>query len=88
MRKTDPDELLTMDEYLQVLRAVKSYQDDRLYAIVETICSAGLKYSELKYLTVEAIEAGLRVLTNFHCSQQKTEYAKYADPRRSAPPCA
>ena len=61
-REKTPDELLTMDEYLQVLRAVKSYQDDRLYAIVETICSAGLKYSELKYLTVEAIEAGLLVL--------------------------
>lgn len=61
-REKTPDELLTMDEYLQVLSAVKSYQDDRLYAIVETICSAGLKYSELKYLTVEAIEAGLLVL--------------------------
>lgn len=61
-RAKTPDELLTMDEYLQVLSAVKSYQDDRLYVIVETICSAGLKYSELKYLTVEAIEAGLLVL--------------------------
>lgn len=61
-RAKTPDELLTMDEYLQVLSAVKSHQDDRLYVIVETICSAGLKYSELKYLTVEAIEAGLLVL--------------------------
>lgn len=61
-RAKTPEELLTMDEYLQVLSAVKSHQDDRLYVIVETICSAGLKYSELKYLTVEAIEAGLLVL--------------------------
>lgn len=61
-RAKTPDELLTMDEYLQVLSAVKSHQDDRLYVIVETICSAGLKYSELQYLTVEAIESGLLVL--------------------------
>ena len=61
-REKTSDELLTMDEYLRVLSAVKSHQDDRLYVIVETICSAGLKYSELKYLTVEAIEAGLLVL--------------------------
>ncbi len=61
-RAKTPDEQLTMDEYLRVLSALKSCQDDRLYVIVETICSAGLKYSELKYLTVEAIEAGLLIL--------------------------
>lgn len=61
-REKTAEELLTMDEYLRVLSAVKSHQDERLYVIVETICSAGLKYSELKYLTVEAIEAGLLVL--------------------------
>lgn len=61
-RAKTPDEKLTMDEYLCVLSALKSCSDDRLYVIVETICSAGIKYSELKYLTVEAIEAGLLVL--------------------------
>jgi len=61
-REKTPDEQLTMDEYLRVLSALKSCQDDRLYVIVETICSAGIKYSELKYLTVEAIEAGLLIL--------------------------
>jgi len=61
-REKTPDEQLTMDEYLQVLSALKSCADDRLYVIVETICSAGIKYSELKYLTVEAIEVGLLVL--------------------------
>lgn len=61
-RIKSPDDQLAMDEYLRVLSAVKSYHDDRLYVIVETICNSGLKYSELKYLTVEAIEAGLLVL--------------------------
>lgn len=56
------DEQLTTDEYLRVLSALKSCSDNRLYVIVETICSAGIKYSELKYLTVEATEAGLLVL--------------------------
>ncbi len=61
-REKTSDEQLTMDEYLRVLSALKSCSDDRLYVIVETICSAGIKYSELKYLTVEAIEAGLLIL--------------------------
>lgn len=61
-REKTPDERLTMDEYLRVLSALKSDPDDRLYVIVETICAAGMKYSELKHLTAEAIEAGLLVL--------------------------
>ena len=61
-RTKTPDEQLTMDEYLRILSAVKSYHDDRLYVIVETICSSGLKYSELKYLTAEAIDTGLLIL--------------------------
>jgi len=61
-REKTPDERLTMDEYLRVLNALKNSDDDRLYVIAETICSAGLKYSELRYLTVEDVKAGLLVL--------------------------
>ncbi len=61
-REKTPDERLTMDEYLRVLNALKNSEDDRLYVIAETICSAGLKYSELRYLTVEDVKAGLLVL--------------------------
>ncbi len=61
-REKTPEERLTMDEYLRVLNALKNSEDDRLYVITETICSAGLKYSELRYLTVEDAKAGLLVL--------------------------
>lgn len=55
-------EQLTVEEYQRVLSALKSCSDDRLYVIVETICNAGIKYSELQYLTVEAVESGQLVL--------------------------
>ncbi len=61
-RDKAPDEQLTPEEYRRALRALKSCDDGRLYIIVETICNAGLKYSELRYLTAEAVGAGLLVL--------------------------
>ena len=57
-RAKSTDEQLTMSEYLQILNALKNERDERLYIIVETICSTGLKYSELKYLTVQTVEIG------------------------------
>lgn len=46
---------ITKEEYLDILRAIKRSGNDRLYLIVESICSAGFKLSELQYLTVEAV---------------------------------
>ncbi len=61
-RDKAPDEQLTQKEYRRALRALKNSDDGRLYIIVETICNAELKYSELRYLTVEAVGSGLLVL--------------------------
>lgn len=52
----------TAEEYLRILNAVKRTGDQRLYAIVETVCGTGLKLSQLKYLTVEALDAGRVIL--------------------------
>lgn len=49
---------LTKSEYLEMLKAIKHSGNDRLYLIVESICGAGLKLSELNYLTVEAVIKG------------------------------
>lgn len=50
--------VITKEEYLDILKAIKHSGNDRLYLIVESICSAGLKLSELQYLTVEAVIKG------------------------------
>lgn len=49
---------LSSEEYLQILNAVKRTDDERLYLIVQSIGSAGLKLSELQQLTVEAAKDG------------------------------
>lgn len=54
--------VLTKEEYLNVLKALKRYGSERLYLIVESICGAGLKLSELNHLTVEAVIRGKVVL--------------------------
>lgn len=49
---------ITKEEYLEVLKAIKRSGKDRLYLIAESIGSAGLKLSEVQYLTVEAVIKG------------------------------
>ncbi len=57
---------LTKSEYLEILQAIKRSGNDRLYLIVESICGAGLKLSELNYLTVEAVIKGKIELPSGH----------------------
>ena len=47
---------LTMEEYLRLLEATR--QNSRLFLILETICSTGIRVSELRYFTVEAVSSG------------------------------
>ena len=48
---------LTKSEYERLLRAAKSQNNERLYLLMQTICSTGIRVSELRYITVEAIQA-------------------------------
>lgn len=50
------DKELTKDEYYRLLNAAKNNQ--RLHLIIETICSTGIRVSELKYFTVESVKKG------------------------------
>ena len=47
---------LTKEEYLRLLKA--SEKKPQLYLVMQTICSTGIRISELKYFTVEAIRKG------------------------------
>ena len=47
---------LTKPEYERLLTAAKRKENSRLYYLMQTICSTGIRVSELKYITVEALE--------------------------------
>ena len=50
---------LTKFEYDRLLTAAKSKKNERLYLLMQTICSTGIRVSELKFITVEAVERGI-----------------------------
>lgn len=46
---------ITKDEYKRLLMVAKRRNNLRLYYIMQTICSCGIRVSELKYITCEAV---------------------------------
>ena len=49
---------LTREEYERLLAAAHGLGRERLALLLETICSTGIRVSEVKYITVEAARAG------------------------------
>ena len=49
---------LTKKEYERLLTAAKQKNNKRLYYLMQTICSIGIRVSELKFITVEAVKKG------------------------------
>ena len=49
------DKELLKTEYERLLLAAKAKKNERLYLLMQTICSSGIRVSELQYITVEAI---------------------------------
>lgn len=49
---------LSKAEYLQLLSVAKKQGNQRLYLLMETICSTGIRVGELQFITVEALAAG------------------------------
>ena len=48
------DKELTKAEYDRLLGAAKQKKNERLYLLMQTICSTGIRVSEVRYVTVEA----------------------------------
>lgn len=51
------DKELTKEEYERLLTAAKSKGNEQLYFLMQTICSTGIRVSELCYITVESLKA-------------------------------
>ena len=56
-RKSEKD--LSKEEYQRLDQAAHEKGDLRMELILETICATGIRVGELKYITVEAIRAGV-----------------------------
>lgn len=52
------DKELTKAEYERLLRAAKDKKNEKLYLIMQTICSTGIRVGELKFVTAEAVNVG------------------------------
>ena len=50
------DKELSKAEYERLLDAAKAKSNERLYLLMQTICSSGIRVSELQYVTVEAVK--------------------------------
>ena len=50
---------LTKAEYERLLRAAKQKKNERLYLLMQTICSTGIRVSEVRHVTVEAVARGV-----------------------------
>ena len=55
---------LTQGEYKRLLTAARRRKRERLLLAMEAICATGIRVSELKFFTLEAVKAGKAVVTN------------------------
>ena len=55
---------LTKEEYRKLVETAQSQGKDRLSHILQTIGATGIRVSELRFFTVEAVRAGKAVVTN------------------------
>ena len=59
----DEKKELTKADYKKLVDTAKEKKDERLSLIIQTICATGIRVSELKYITAEAVQSG-RVRVN------------------------
>lgn len=50
---------LSKEEYYRLIKAAQELQKDRLSLIIQTICSTGIRISELECITVRAAQSGV-----------------------------
>lgn len=50
---------LTKEEYYRLVQTAKTIKKERLGLIIQTICSTGIRISELNFITVESVQSGI-----------------------------
>lgn len=54
---------LTKSEYIRLVNAAKQRGNERLNLILQTICGTGIRVSELRFITVEAVYRGKAIVS-------------------------
>ncbi len=54
---------LTKEEYFSLVQSAKKKNNERLCLIIQTICSTGIRVSELQFITAEAVNSGKAVVS-------------------------
>ena len=58
------DRELTKAEYARLVRAAEAKENRRLSLVMQTICATGIRVSELRFITVEAVQSGRAEVIN------------------------
>lgn len=58
----DKSKELTREEYERILTAAKNRKNDVLFYLVQTVAGTGLRISELKFVTCDAVNSGQAVI--------------------------
>lgn len=60
----DEQKELTQAEYARLVHAAESMGNERLSLMIQTICATGIRVSELKFITAEAVRTGHAEVNN------------------------
>ena len=60
----DEQKELTRSEYIRLVRAAEQEGNERLSLVIQTICATGIRVSELRFITAEAVCCGRAGITN------------------------
>lgn len=60
----DESRELTRAEYVRLVQAARQEDNERLALVLQTICATGIRVSELKFITAEAVCAGRGEIVN------------------------
>lgn len=55
----EPSKELTREEFHRLLKSARSQGKERLELLMETVCATGIRVSEVRYITVEAVLRGV-----------------------------
>lgn len=60
----DESKELSEKEYIRLVEAARKEGNERLLLILQTICATGIRVSELKFITAEAVQTGKTKISN------------------------
>ena len=55
---------LTRAEYVRLVQAAERAENERLALVIQTICATGIRVSELRFITAEAVQTGRAEVAN------------------------